>query len=309
MVPDVSVVIPTKDRPQLVGRAVASALSQEGPSVEVIVVDDGSAPDAAAAVREVCAQAADRVRYVRNEEPIGNPASRNRGLDEATGRLFCTLDDDDEFLPEKLAAQIELLEGFDADDVIAVTGVELVWSDGRSLRHLPDLPVPARLDGDIDPFSRLSPRIFLNTFVLPTELMRSVGGYDPVLRWGEHTDLFLRLQKVARFAGVPVLGTRVHRDAAPGLARQAWDRKVVGVERILEKHADVFARAPRLRAVWLDGLGIALLRTGRRRDAAARFREALRAYPWRPRILRHLVAATTHTEAVLCRSRAERVAA
>src|SRR4051794_426070 len=104
--PDVSVVIPTKDRPVLVGRAVASALSQEGPSVEVIVVDDGSAPDAASAVQEVCAQAADRVRYVRNDESIGNPASRNRGLDEATGRLFCTLDDDDEFLPGKLPAQI-----------------------------------------------------------------------------------------------------------------------------------------------------------------------------------------------------------
>jgi glycosyltransferase involved in cell wall biosynthesis len=309
VVPDVSVVIPTKDRPVLVGRAVASALSQEGPSVEVIVVDDGSAPDAGAAVREVCAHAADRVRYVRNDESIGNPASRNRGLDEATGRLFCTLDDDDEFLPGKLAAQIGLLERFGAEDLIAVAGVELVWSDGRSLRHLPDLPEPARLDGDLDPFSRLSPRIFLNTYLLATDLMRSVGGYDPVLRWGEHTDLFLRLQKVARFAGVPVLGTRVHRDAAPGLARQAWDRKVVGVERILERHADVFARAPRLRAVWLDGLGMALLRTGRRGDAAARFREALRAYPWRPRILRHLVAATTHTEAVLCRSRTERVPA
>jgi glycosyltransferase involved in cell wall biosynthesis len=309
VVPDVSVVIPTKDRPVLVARAVASALSQEGPSVEVIVVDDGSAPEAAAAVREVCAEAADRVRYVRNDESIGNPGSRNRGLDEATGRLFCTLDDDDEFLPGKLAAQIELLERFGAEDLIAVTGVELAWADGRTLRHLPDLPVPARLDGDLDPFSRLSPRIFLNTYLLPTDLMRSVGGYDPVLRWGEHTDLFLRLQKAARFVGVPVLGTRVHRDAAPGLARQAWDRKVVGVERILEKHAGVFARAPRLRAVWLDGLGMALLRTGRRREAAARFREAFRAYPWRPRILRHLVAATTHTEAVLCRSRAERVPA
>jgi len=271
-------------------------------------VDDGSERANAAGVREACAVDPDRVRHVRNEASIGNPASRNRGFEAASGRFVCTLDDDDEFLPGKLAAQVALLDG--THDVVAVAGVELVWSDGRPpLRQLPDLPHPVRLDGGPDPFARLSPRIFLNTYLLPAELMREVGGYDPVLRWGEHTDLFLRLQRIARFAGVPVLGTRVHRDAAPGLARQAWDRKVVGIERILEVHADVFERNDRLRAVWLDGLGMALLRTGRRRQATRRFREALRANPRRPRILRHLVAATTHTEAVLCRGRAERVPA
>jgi glycosyltransferase involved in cell wall biosynthesis len=307
--PDVSVIIPTKDRPHLVGRAIRSALDQEGPSVEVVVVDDGSAPDAAAGVREACAVDPDRVVYVRNDESIGNPASRNRGFDRATGRLVCTLDDDDELLPGRLAAQVGLLRG-SGDDVVAVAGVELVWTEGRPpQRHVPDLPEPVRLDADGDPFARLSPRIFLNTYLLGADLMRSVGGYDPILRWGEHTDLFLRLQRVARFVGTPSVGTRVHRDAAGGLARQAWDRKVVGVRRILDKHAEVFERNPKLRAVWLDGLGMALLRTGRRAEAGRAFREALRAYPLRPRILRHLVAATTHTEAVLCRGQAERVPA
>lgn len=309
MTPEVSVVIPTKDRPHLIGRAVASALAQRGPSVQVVVVDDGSAPEASRAIRESCS-GDDRVRYVRNEECIGNPASRNRGLHEATGRLFCTLDDDDEFLPGKLEAQVEALARAGGDDIVAVTGVELVWSDGRApLRQLPDLPEPVRLGEGEDPFERLSPRIFLNTYLLPTGLMRSVGGYDPALRWGEHTDLFLRLQRVARFVGVPELGTRVYRDAAPGLARQAWDRKVIGVSRILDKHGEVFERSPKLRAIWLDGLGMAYLRTGRRREAREAFRRALSANPRRGRILRHLVAAATHTEAILCRARAERVPA
>ena len=101
----------------------------------------------------------------------------------------------------------------------------------------------------------------------------------------------------------------VYRDAAPGLARLAWDRKVVGVSRILEKHADVFARNARLRAVWLDGLGMAYLRTGRRVEARATRRAALAADPRRARTLRHLVAATTHTEAILCRRPTERAPA
>jgi glycosyltransferase involved in cell wall biosynthesis len=307
MAPDVSVVIPTKNRPELIGRAVASALAQEGPSVEVIVVDDGSDDEAAAAIWEVC-RSEPRIVHVRTTESMGNPAARNRGLEESSGALWCTLDDDDEFLPGKLRAQVDALERAGGDDVIAVTGVELAWSDRPALVQLPTIGAePVRLDDDDDPFARLPTRLFLNTYLVPTALVQKVDGYDPVLRWGEHTDLFLRLQKVARFTGVGMVGTRVHRDAAGGLARQAWDRKVVGVSRILEKHADVFARSPRLRAVWLDGLGMAYLRTGRRADARRAFRRALRAYPRRGRILRHLVAATTHTEAVLCRGRADRV--
>jgi glycosyltransferase involved in cell wall biosynthesis len=309
MAPDVSVVIPTKNRPALIGRAVASALSQEGPTVEVVVVDDGSDPGAAEVVASVGRSDA-RVRHVRNDESIGNPASRNRGFEEATGRLWCTLDDDDEFTPGRLRAQVEALDRAGADDVIAVAGVELRWSDREPLVQLPRIGGdPVRLDVDADPFARLAPRLFLNTYLVPAELMRKVDGYDPVLRWGEHTDLFLRLQKIARFVGVPMVGTVVHRDAAPGLARQAWDRKVIGVSRILDKHSDVFERSSRLRAVWLDGLGMAYLRTGRRGDARRAFREALRANPRRGRILRHLVAATTHTESILCRGRAERVPA
>jgi glycosyltransferase involved in cell wall biosynthesis len=303
--PLVSVVIPTKNRPRLVGRAVASALSQEGPSVEVVLVDDGSDPEAAATVEEV-GRSDPRIRHVRNEVSIGNPASRNRGFEEAAGELWCTLDDDDELTPGRLRAQVAAITG--APDVIAVAGVELRWTGREPLVQLPKIgPDPVRLDGDRDPFERLSPRLFLNTYLVPAELMRTVDGYDPVLRWGEHTDLFLRLQKVARFVGIGMVGTIVHRDAAPGLARQAWDRKVVGVSRILDKHRDVFERNPELRAIWLDGLGMAELRTGRRGDARRTFREALKANPRRTRILRHLVAATTHTESILCRGRAERV--
>jgi glycosyltransferase involved in cell wall biosynthesis len=307
--PDVSVVIPTKDRPHLLGRAVASALRQPGVAVEVIVVDDGSAPEAARATAEVYGGDA-RVRHVRNETSIGNPASRNRGLEEVGGRFFCTLDYDDEFLPGRLAAQVEVLERAGGDDVVAVTGVELVWSDGRPpVREQPNVPRPVRLDARPDRFELISSRVFLNTYLVPADLMRKVDGYDPVLRWGEHTDLFLRLQDVARFVALPMIGTRVHRDAAPGLARQAWDRKVVGVSRILEKHAAVFEASPKLRAVWLDGLGMAYLRTGRRGEAVRSFRLAARAYPRRLRIWRHLVAAATHTEAVLCRGSEERVPA
>jgi glycosyltransferase involved in cell wall biosynthesis len=306
--PEVSVIIPTKDRSHLVERALDSALSQAAVALEVVVVDDGSAPEHEARYREIVASR-QRVRLVRNPESIGNPASRNVGLEHAEGHLFCTLDDDDEFLPGKLAAQVEAIERSQAEDVTAVTGVELAWSTGKTIREIPRVPQPIRLDVPGEPFTRISPRVFLNTYLVPTELMRKVDGYDPILRWGEHTDLFLRLQQVSRFVSVPMIGTRVHRDAAPGLARQAWDRKVIGVTRILEKHGDVFDAAPKLKATWQDGLGMAFLRTGRRREAIREFRAARKTYGRRFRIWRHWFAAVTHTERLLCRAPGEKVPA
>jgi cytochrome c-type biogenesis protein CcmH/NrfG len=84
---------------------------------------------------------------------------------------------------------------------------------------------------------------------------------------------------------------------------------VIGVSRILDKHAVVFDRSPKLKAVWLDGLGMAYLRTGRHSEARRTFTQALKTNPRRTRILRHLVAATTHTESILCRGQADGVPA
>ena len=55
-------------------------------------------------------------------------------------------------------------------------------------------------------FERVRVRAFLNTYVVPTALMRRVGGYDPRLIWGEHTDVLIRLSQAARFVGVDHVG-------------------------------------------------------------------------------------------------------
>jgi glycosyltransferase involved in cell wall biosynthesis len=96
--PFVSVVIPSHNRPELVRGAVASVLAQPETS-EVIVVDDGSTPPVAASGP----LAEHTVKVVRNESPLGPSRARNRGLDLATGDFVGFLDDDDRWLPGKLA--------------------------------------------------------------------------------------------------------------------------------------------------------------------------------------------------------------
>ena len=290
--------IPTKDRSDVLGRAIGSALTQEGPTVEVIVVDDGSGAEAAVAVR-AASEIDPRITHLRNESAIGPSAARNRGLEAASARLVCFLDDDNELLPGRLAAQAPLV---DADDVIAVAGVELVPpGGGPSERMDPGLPSPTRVDGTENPFTMLPSRLFVHTYLAPAELVRSVGAYDASVWWGEHTELFLRLRTAARFVGAPVLGTRVHRAEASPRASRDFERKVEGIRRIMARHPEVFERAPALRAEWLDVLGVALLRIGRRDEAREALRASLTAR-MRLQSLRHLVAAATRTERVLCRT-------
>lgn len=97
-------VIPSRNRPGLVGRAVGSALGQTLPSVEVVVVIDG--PDDA--TRQALALVGDpRLRVTALPESVGAQEARNVGVRASTGRWVAFLDDDDEWLPEKLERQVE----------------------------------------------------------------------------------------------------------------------------------------------------------------------------------------------------------
>jgi glycosyltransferase involved in cell wall biosynthesis len=131
----VAVVIATRDRPELVQRAVRSALAQTQAPAEVVVVDDGSDPPLelapALAVEE-------RVRLVRLQPGGGAGAARNTGVAKSSAPLVAFLDDDDEWRPDKLARQVAALDGL-PDDVAAVDcGYELREPGRPVWRSLPD---------------------------------------------------------------------------------------------------------------------------------------------------------------------------
>jgi hypothetical protein len=296
MRPDVSVLVATRNRPSVISRALESIRGQWNVSTETIVVDDGSARAEAVALREVCG-GFPGVRPIRLERSVGPSAARNAALAQASGRYACALDDDNEFLSDKLESQLAAIDR--VPDGVAVAGVEMLVEGRQPERRLPSLHGVVRLDGERDPFAKLPARIFVHTYLLETELLRRVGGYDPQLRWGEHTELFLRLRRVAAFAGVEAVGTRVHRGTELGHASRDWEAKAHGVRRIMELHPDDFRPDPSLRAEWLDVLGVTLLRAGRRTEARRAFAASVAARPLRASSLRHLVGAATHSERIV----------
>jgi len=99
----VTVVIPTRHRPDLVTRAVESALAQTYRALEVIVVIDGPDPETAGRLN---ALADPRLTVLELERNVGAAEARNIGVHRGKGAWVAFLDDDDHWMPEKIAVQM-----------------------------------------------------------------------------------------------------------------------------------------------------------------------------------------------------------
>ncbi|MEA2124021.1 MAG: hypothetical protein QOI80_803 [Solirubrobacteraceae bacterium] len=222
--PTVSVVIPTYQRPDACERALRSVLSQEPAPLEVLVCDNGSGDDTESRFR-AWAEREPLVEYARIPVNSGTPApARNEGVRRARGEWVAFLDDDDEWLPGKLAAQLEHTAEADVIGTNAVTtDGDLYFPDAPKLRH------PDRAE-----ILAVNPMINSSAMVR-RELLLAAGGV-PLVRGLEDYAGWLELaDRGARFTilGEPLVRYTTHGDdrvsSAPlrgevAAARLAWRR-------------------------------------------------------------------------------------
>jgi glycosyltransferase involved in cell wall biosynthesis len=102
--PLISVIIPTRYRPQLLQRAIDSVLSQTCGDFEIIVIVDGLDPETVSTLEMAHRE---RVTVLALEHNVGLAEARNVGVRHARGKWVAFLDDDDEWLSEKLQFQVE----------------------------------------------------------------------------------------------------------------------------------------------------------------------------------------------------------
>ena len=123
----ITVIIPTYNRSELLARSVSSVLAQTYPTLELIIVDDGSTENIFEAVEAIAPGSA---TVIRRESRGGAAAARNTGCEVARGEFIAFLDSDDEWLPEKLEAQISFLGG-NPEIALCCTAFVLVRGDGQ----------------------------------------------------------------------------------------------------------------------------------------------------------------------------------
>ncbi|MEW6161403.1 MAG: glycosyltransferase family A protein, partial [Verrucomicrobiota bacterium] len=124
----VSVVIPAYNYAHFISRAIESALSQDYPLKEVIVVDDGSTDN----TREVVGRFGERVRYVYQQNS-GLPAARNTGIREARYAFVGLLDADDVWLPGMLSRAMAAFERLPPDFAVVACQAVLVDPAGNPI--------------------------------------------------------------------------------------------------------------------------------------------------------------------------------
>lgn len=190
--PTFSVVITAYNVAPYLGEAIASALAQTAPALEVIVCDDGSTDDVDGAV----APYRDRISLIRRPNG-GEGAAKNTGALAAIGDFVAFFDGDDVHLPERLEAMGALCAL--RPDLDIVTTNCLIVEDGRVVHPYLNPWHPFEVD---DQRHVLYKRSFLPSPAIRRTRLLEVGGFDERLRNGTDVDCEIRLLLTGSAAGL-----------------------------------------------------------------------------------------------------------
>lgn len=182
--PLVTVLIPTKDRPELLGRALRSVVTQTYPNLEILVVDDGSSP---AVQIPKSLQNEDRIRTLRLDRCQGPATARNLGLQNARGAFIAFLDDDDELEPQRIENGVVALRNTPGHIAAVESGHTGWFEDEQVYDYVP--PVKRDLRASL----LREPTIALPTIMVKRSALEAVGMFDPAMDRYEDWDLWLRL--------------------------------------------------------------------------------------------------------------------
>ena len=267
--PDVSVVIATRGRPQLLRAAVRAILAQDYPGdVDVVVVYDRIDIDP---LSDVDVPPRRRLKAIANSRTAGLAGGRNSGILETTGKLVAFCDDDDEWLPGKLSRQVAAWQR-DPDAVMVATGIR-IETGGQSHVRLP----PAHVEFDDLLLSRITEMHPSSFLMRRTDLLGHVGLVDEELpaSYGEDYDLLLRMARRGHVLAVREPLVIVHWDRASFFSEK-WRGIADGLSYLLAKHPR-FMESPKGSARIEGQVAFAFAALGDRADA----------WKWAVRTMRH----------------------
>ncbi len=287
--PIVSVITPVFNGETWLEEALDSALAQTFPSLEIIVVNDGSTDDSLAIAR---ARARDdgRIRII-DQANAGLPTARNRAMKVARGAYLALLDADDAWLPDHLLLVMQAFER-DPDLGLVHANIERVDADGA----LVDIP-NRYWHEHTDVFEALALRhehVSCPTAVFSRLALDTVGGFDPRFTGlgCEDRDLWLRIAARFRIGFLDQVTARYRFHSSSMSA--ASERMALARQMLVAKLAES-ARGARLvsqmEAMIDSDLGLGLSQQGLHLQAIAQQWQALNQCPTDRLIQRRLIGA------------------
>ena len=287
--PAVTLVIPAFNAELHIAEALESARDQTLREFEVIVVDDGSTD---ATLREVERFAGELDLTIVRQSNGGASAARNTGIARARGRYCAFLDADDAMLPERLAAQVELL---DAEPDLGLVHTDLMTFDESGIIHKTRRVFSDPCGGMVLDRLLLDNFITTSTVMARKECLTEVGMFNVNRRISHDFELWLRMAARWKVGYIerPLVRYR-YRPGSLSHDKLETARDALGVlEAFWQEHPQHRRDQPALYrnslAEHLSTAGSAALRRGQRGTAVAYLTRSLRLDPWNLRSWKSLV--------------------
>jgi glycosyltransferase involved in cell wall biosynthesis len=245
---DISVIVPSYNRADLIPQTVHSILNQSHPPAEVIVVDDGSTDN----TETVLQQFGSAIKYLRIQN-AGQARARNIGVEASTSEWIAFCDSDDLWQPDKLSGQVRLFA--QAPDVeYSFTNFRIVqneqWSQETKFDFLPagywDLPKRDIECGLFVVDAPLFKRLLTYQPIFPSTIMMKRTFFEAVGRWedslgravGEDFEFTLRCayRSPVGVVAAPVVGIRKHTTNFSGDALRIMMGDIEILRYVLKKH-------------------------------------------------------------------------
>ncbi len=217
----VSIYIPTRNRPELLLRAVSSCLAQSYKALEIIIVDDGSDDRFREAIEQI-ARLDSRIFLLRNPQSQGACVARNLAIKAAKGEFITGLDDDDEFTPDRISIFVQSWSQFQSLSFLSA-GYKVIHRHG----HYCYAQQPRRIS-----FQDLLYANYVGNQVL------SVSGFDQEMPSCQDYDVWLRLsQRYGAGYRLKLISYIVHQEhESPRISESP--KRIEGYTRLIAKYRD-----------------------------------------------------------------------
>jgi len=233
-----SVIVPTRDRPALLRRALRPFAEVSASALEVVVVDDGSKLRNVQRNQLLCTKVP-RCTYLRHERPCGAPAARNRGFAASRAPFVWFMDDDDYGTPRTVRDVLRSVSDEPARRDVVLLPRRVVFR-GTHLR----LDMPRDEPNKFERYRRYGLEVTTSCAVFPREVVSELEGWDESLRGLQDVDLLLRASQVATFRCLATEPVCMDVGQSDRITFSFWNSQI-GKIQFLRKHWRTIS--PRLR--------------------------------------------------------------
>ena len=232
----------------VVKRALDSILAQTFEDYEILLIDDnwGEGSETFSKALEELGGLSDRITVIKTEGGHGAQRARNTGIAHASGKYLAFLDDDDEWLPTKLAKQAAVL---DSDPIIGMCYCNsmVVNENFNPPKVITDKAGKFVTSASYADMLRCDNVGSTSKAMIRENVFETVGGFDESLPARQDYEMWVRISKSFAIRGIDEMLVKYHISGGNGQISKNWDNCIDGHTKLYLKYKSDIDRDPRAR--------------------------------------------------------------